>query len=259
MRSLEEGEIQLIAIDPPFCSGSVRKSERSGEDVQFDDCWKGGVQSYVQWLVPRLRECHRLLKDTGVLSLHLDQSASHYAKVELDKIFGEGNFINEIIWSYKSGGASKRSFAKKHDNILVYSRGKKWTFNVQKEKDYKRKKVGINNGGASCTHFLKDHIGVYNLVIPRDVWEIPIINSQAHERAGYPTQKPLPLYEKIIKAFTNEEDIVADFFCGSGTTLVASQNLGRKWIGADASNYAINFVCRRMNRDHNVYPPIRRA
>ena len=128
MRSLEGGKIDLIYIDPPFCAQNVYKSKAWGKEVSFNDEWGGGINSYLRWLVPRLRECHRLLKETGSLFLHLDQRSSHYARMELDKIFGESNFVNELIWCYSGGGASKRWFSKKHDTILFYSKTKKYKF-----------------------------------------------------------------------------------------------------------------------------------
>ena len=215
----------------------------------------GGIQSYIHWLKPRLQECRRLLSDKGVFCLHLDQKSVHYAKVELDKIFGEKNFVNEIIWFYRTGGNSKKFFARKHDTILVYSKSKNWTFNLSKEKSYtksKGRKAGVQNYGAGNCEFFEDENGVYNLTYLKDVWEIPYINSQAKERVGYPTQKPIALLDRLIEAFTNKEDLVADFFFGCGTTISSAIGLGRRFTGCDVSGQAIKVIKKRMTRDHNL-------
>ena len=222
----------------------------------------GGIASYRLWLKQRLREMHRLLKKDGVLCVHLDYNAVHYIKVDLDEIFGQGNFdrgskhlINQIIWFYKTGGASKKQFSKKHDVILVYGKSGNWTFNPVKEKTYtkaKGRKAGVQNYGAGDCEFFEDEYGVYNLTYEKDVWDISYINSQAKERLGYPTQKPIALLNKIIKAFTNKNDIVADFFCGCASTISSAHGLGRYWLGVDVSKEASKIIRKRMARDHRL-------
>ncbi len=261
MRSLEGGKIDLIYIDPPFCAQNVFKSKAWGKEVSFNDSWGGGVQSYIRWLVPRLRECHRLLKDTGSFFLHLDQRSSHYARVELDKIFGEKNFVNEIIWCYSNSGRSKRGFVKKHDTILFYAKTKKFFWNNYKipisqdyldshyrQKDSKGKRCRIRiDAGKKRVYYPED--GVYC----NDWWvDIPSLNSMAKERLGYPTQKPLTLLERIIESTTKKNSIIADFFCGCGTTVSAAQNLGRKWLGVDISKDAIKVIEQRMLQEHKL-------
>ena len=265
MKQLPTESINMIYIDPPFNTGTVRKSKTWDREIQlgdFDDKWGGGIASYRLWLKQRLRQMHRLLKKDGVLCVHLDYNAVHYAKVDLDEIFGQGSYdkgskhlINEIIWFYKTGGASKKQFAKKHDVILIYGKSKSWTFNPKKEKTYtksKGRKAGIQNYGAGDCEFFEDENGVYNLTYEKDVWDIPYLNSQARERLGYPTQKPRALLDKIIKAFTNKNDIVADFFCGCGTTISSAESLGRYWLGVDASKKASKVIRKRMARDHDL-------
>ena len=161
MKELEPNKIDLIYIDPPFCSQSVQKSKAWGKKiVDFNDSWGGGVNSYIRWLVPRLRECHRLLKDTDVFCLHLDYRSVHYAKIELDKIFGRNNFVNEIIWLYKTGGSSKKYFSRKHDTILCYAKDfKNLKFNYQKEKSYLSHKYGFKN-----IEIKEDKNGFYTMV-----------------------------------------------------------------------------------------------
>jgi site-specific DNA-methyltransferase (adenine-specific) len=126
----------------------------------------------------------------------------------MNQIFGMKNFQNEIIWHYRTGGDSKKKWSKKHDTILFYSKTKKFIFNTQKEKAYtksKSRKAGIINYGAGEAEFFEDEKGVYNIVIARDVWNISYINSQSKERTEYPTQKPLALLKRIIKASSNGE------------------------------------------------------
>ena len=256
MQSLEPGKIDLIYIDPPFCAQNVFKSKAWGKEVSFNDSWGGGVNSYIRWLVPRLKECHRLLKDTGIFCLHLDQRSSHYARVALDKIFGENNMVNELIWCYRGGGVPKKAFAKKHDTILVYSKTKNWTFNVDEVRN-----PYSDDTKERCRHtarsFRKNKTydkwkpnpkGKH----PEDWLEIQPIMPSSKERLGYPTQKPLALLEKLISAFSNKDSIIADFFCGCGTTVSAAQNLGRKWLGADISRDAISVIRERMARDHKL-------
>ena len=222
------------------------------------------MNGYINFLSERLREMHRLLKPTGSLFVHLDWRMSHYIKIELDKIFGvknpalsNTNFVNEIIWHYKTGGASKKSFARKHDNILFYSKDfKKKKFFPKKEKNYtksKSRKPGLQNYGQADCEFFKDSNGVYNLTYVKDVWDIPYINSMAKERTGWPTQKPIALLDRIIKATTEEKDLVADFFCGCGTAIVAAQRLNRKWIGMDASKTACEVMLKRIREDEPLF------
>ena len=262
MRELEPNKIQLIYIDPPFCAQNVLKSKAWGKKiVSFNDEWGGGVQSYIRWLVPRLRECHRLLSPTGVFCLHLDQRSSHYARVELDKIFGSKNFINEIIWCYSNSGRSSKGFCKKHDTILIYSKTKSFFWNnykipvsekylnshyKQKDKNGKRCRIRID-AGKERIYYPK------NGMTCNDWWiDVPSVNSVAKERLGYPTQKPLALLDRLIKAFTNKGDMVLDSFCGCGTTISSAQNLGRKWLGIDLSKDAIQVIKKRMVKEHGL-------
>ena len=253
MRTLPSESIDLIYIDPPFFSGRDYKMifEDQNEIITFNDIWDGGLPTYQIWLNARLLEMKRLLKKTGSIYVHLDWHASHYIKVEMDKIFGYDNFRNEIVWRYKTGGSSKRNFAKKHDVLLLYSKTNDYFLSLPKEKTYtksKSRKAGIVNYGAGETEFYEDENGVYNLVNMSDVWDISYINSQATERIGYPTQKPEALLERIIKASSKEGDVVADFFCGGGTTPAVAQRLGRGWIACDLSRIAVEVTKGRVLR-----------
>lgn len=226
MRMMKDDSIDLIATDPPFDKGKVFK----GKDFEFSDIY----DNFLEYMIPRMHEMHRLLKPSGSLYWHCDPSISHYLKIELDKIFGIKNFRNEIAWCYTGPTTSKvKQFPKKHDSIFWYSKSNEWTFN----KDTIRipyKAIG-KSGFKTCpadldriNHLLK--IGK----IPEDYWkDIGSMGANRKEVVGYPTQKPIKLYERIIKASSNEGDVVLDPFCGSGTTLVAAHKNGRKWIGID--------------------------
>ena len=164
--------------------------------------------AFLCWLAVRVLECHRVLKPTGSMYLHIDHTAHAYVKAMMDAIFERKNFRNEIVWSYRTGGVSKRRFARKHDTILFYSKSDRYTYNYQQEKAYTKSQgrtAGIVNYGGASAEFFEDEHGVYNMVGMRDVWDIPYINSQAKERTGYPTQKPVALYERIIKASATRE------------------------------------------------------
>ena len=208
---------------------------------------------YLSYMAIRLMECHRVLKETGSLYLHCDPTMSHYLKILLDIIFTSQNFRNEIIWSYKTGGTSKKHFSKKHDILLFYAKNKEGKyFNVLKEKSYTRSKnrrTGQTNYGQGEVRFLKDDRGIYNIVNMKDVWEIPYINSMAKERLGYPTQKPLALLKRIIRASCPEGGVVLDPFCGCATTCVAAEGLEREWIGIDTSIKAYELVKKRLTEE----------
>ena len=273
MRDMPSECIDLIYIDPPFGTQSLWKSnsiKRGFGEFQFYDMWDKkvtgvtGVNGYINFMVERLRHMHRLLKPTGSLFVHLDWRMAHYIKIELDKIFGvtnpassNTNFVNEIIWHYKTGGASGKSFARKHDTLLFYSKDyKKKQFFAFKEKNYtkaKNRKPGRQNYGQADCDFFEDENGVYNLTYIKDVWDIPYINSQAKERTGWPTQKPLKLLDRIITATTKKNDLVADFFCGCGTSVVSAQRLERKWIGFDASMTACEVMLDRIKEDEPLF------
>lgn len=258
-----KGQIDLIYIDPPFDVGAdftmdvqigdekdtVTKDQSMMEMVAYSDTWGKGTASYIQMMSDRLVLAKELLSEKGSIYIHCDWRVNYYLRSVLDDIFGKDNFKNEIIWSYRTGGASQTSWSQKHDYLLFYVKTPKYTFNTQKEKAYtksKSRKPGLVNYGAGFAEFFEDENGIYNWVISRDVWEISYINSQASERLDYPTQKPEELLERIIKASSNEGDLVADFFCGSGTTGAVAEKLGRRWIMADLGRFAIHTTRKRM-------------
>ena len=241
MKDLPSKSIDLIYCDILYGTG---RDFGDYKDLPAD---KDKIEEFYY---PRVREIHRLLKNTGSIYLQMDTRINHWLRVILDNVFGYNNFRNEIIWSYRNGGTTDKKFNNKHDNILFYSKTDGYKFNPTKEKSYtksKSRKPGIVNYGGKKVKFFKDELGVYTWVKAKDVWNIPYINSQANERVDYQTQKPKKLLERIIKASSDKGDIVADFFMGSGTTIVVAEELDRKWIGCDINQKAINITKERLS------------
>jgi DNA modification methylase len=232
MRQLPSESIDLIYIDPPFFSGrqyNIIFGDQN-EVRSFTDIWEGGMPGYLIWLNARLYEMKRLLKKTGSIYVHCDWHASHYIKVEMDKIFGYENFLNEVVWCYGLGGSSNRYWPRKHDVILWYSKVKDGHF------------------------FEPDLVPATSMRMAGqlkkapDYWDIPTINNMAKERIGYPTQKPEALLERIIKSSCPPGGVVGDFFCGGGTTPAVAQRLGRRWIACDQSRVAVAVTADRLIR-----------
>jgi len=215
----------------------------------IQDTHSQAMMAYVTYMTQRLIEMHRVLKDTGSLYLHVDPTASHYLKIVLDRIFGKENFRNEIVWRYETGGIPKRDFSRKHDIILRYSKTDKYVFFSKEIKEPRSDEVlrRIATGSKHATRS-KDTIRH-----PSDVFLIPAINAMSKERTGYPTQKPLALLQRIIKASSNAGDVVFDPFCGCATTCVAAQQLGRKWIGIDISTKASGILIGRLSDDARLF------
>lgn len=251
----DNGGIKLIYIDPPFDVGadftmnvefgdgeSYEKQPNILEQIAYRDTWGMGQDSFLSMIYERLLLMRDLLSDDGSIYVHCDWRLNSSIRIIMDDIFGKDNFKNEIVWCYKSQGASKSHFSRKHDNILFYTKSDNYTFNIEMEKSYKLPHAGIN---ASVTYY-EDENGMYTLVLPRDYWMIPYLGSSSLEKNGYPTQKPENLIKKIIKSSTNEGDIVCDFFVGSGTTSAISEKLNRKWICTDLGKFSIHTTRKRM-------------
>lgn len=246
--------VDLIYLDPPFFSN--RNYEviwgDEAEIRSFEDRWEGGVHVYVEWMRDRVMEMHRLLKPTGSFYLHCDWHAVHYLKQMLDAVFGDDQFQNEIIWYYRGAGVSPRRWARRHDNILFYTKGKTWTFNVDPVRDEYAAatkarfeyKVGNVRGTADYGRQALNPSGKH----PDDVWELSIVAPSARDRLGYPTQKPEKLMERIILASSNPGDVVLDPFAGCGTTLVVAQRFKRAWVGIDISPTAVRLIEARMRK-----------
>ncbi|MDD2216499.1 MAG: site-specific DNA-methyltransferase, partial [Eubacteriales bacterium] len=217
--------LNLIYIDPPFFTKSNYGMEiklktdnisriPTIKQKAYQDTWEKGMEEYLKMLVPRLLLMKDLLAKEGSLWVHLDWHAVHYVKLILDEIFGEKNFINEVIWHYKSGGASKRCFAKKHDTLLFYAKSSSYYFAARKEKSYNR---GFKPYRFKGVKEFRDEQGWYTMVNRKDVWQLDMVGRTSAERTGYVTQKPEALIERILESCTGEGDLCADFFGGSGT------------------------------------------
>jgi len=266
MKTLPSESIDLIYIDPPFFSNrnyAIVWNDK-GEIASFKDIWSGGVETYINWLFPRVEEMYRLLKSTGSLYLHCDWHANSYIRVHiLDKIFGKENFRNEIIWYYKRWTNTSKDFQRMHDIIFRYCKSKDYVFTKPIQPYSKPELIentvrGIVNGKLVR---LKDEKGNYierkkksKGVLMHDVWQdINFIPPTSKERIGYPTQKPEKLLERIIKASSNEGNTVADFFLGGGTTIVVAEKLNRNWIGVDSSVAAIKITENRLYKEKDLF------
>lgn len=249
------GKVNLIYIDPPFFSKSsydaVIKLESetmkqsSNVKVQaYQDIWEKGLYEYLKMLTVRFYMMKDLLADEGCFWVHLDWHVVHYVKIILDEIFGEKNFVNEIIWQYKSGGTSKKHFSRKHDTLLFYSKTPKYFFKPQTEKSYNR---GFKPYRFKGVKEYRDETGWYTMVNMKDVWNIDMVGRTSGERTGYATQKPEALLSRIIESCTREGDVCADFFGGSGTLCAVAEKSGRKWICCDYGDCAIANAHKRMS------------
>ena len=251
------GKVKMIYIDPPFFSkanyeatlslaDSASNKGRKVRHLAYEDIWEKGMEDYLKMMATRLLFIKDLLTEDGTVWVHLDWHSVHYVKILLDEIFGDDNFINEIIWQYKSGGSTKKHFARKHDNILVYGKSPKYYLKLPKEKSYNR---GLKPYKFKGVEEFCDEIGWYTMVNMKDVWNIDMVGRTARERTGYATQKPEALLARIVEAASCEGDIVGDFFCGSGTLAAVASKLGRKWLCCDSSPVAIAACLKRFLRD----------
>ena len=246
MRHLPSESIDLIYIDPPFFSGrqyNVIFGDRN-EIRSFSDIWEGGLDGYLIWLNARLLEMKRLLTRTGSIVVHLDWHASHYVKVELDKIFGYDRFQNELVWCYRGGGISRKRYGRKHDILLWYSKGSEWFFDPQYT-EYSESTRAVT--GKTGRRVNQTEIDLERGAHMPDWWsDINSLQTWSPGRIGYPTEKPVPLMERIVQSLSPSEGVVADFFCGGGTTPLAAQRLGRRWIAADQSRVAVAVTADRI-------------
>ena len=218
-----------------------------GYDFVLDNAatrWQGATRAYMAFMGPRIVEMHRLLKPTGSIYLHCDPTMSHYLKVMMDAVFGQDNFQNEVIWSYNSGGGTKSRYGRKHDTLLFYSKGGIFTFNADE--------VRVPYASVIPDKWAENFNEKGK--VSGDVLTVKRLANRAKERLGYPTQKPRELYEFLIKASSNEGDIVFDPFCGCGTTLDAAESLNRQWIGIDITIFALEPVQRRLFNQHQLRP-----
>ena len=255
-----ENGVRLIYLDPPFRTGEsfkmrIGKGKQAQTVVLYED--KLDEESYLKWLGRILRGCHRLLDPQGSIYLHLDYRMSHKARVLLDEIFGESNFMNEIIWAYRSGGRATRCYPRKHDTILFYRKSKKVLFNIKavgtprgpERRNHMKRFIdedgriafSIRSNGKTYTYY-ED-----SLIYPSDVWsDIEHLQQKDRERTGFLTQKPESLLKRIIAASSEPGDLVVDLFSGSGTSASVATKLGRRFIAVDQSSVACALLRRRQ-------------
>ena len=242
-----KGKVKLIYIDPPFASTDEFHNKKGAK--AYSDKVKG--TSFIEFLRRRLIMANEILAEDGSIFVHLDYRMAHYVKSIMDEIFGKNNLRNEIVWAYTGPGApNMKQFNRKHDTIFWYSKGDKWTFNDENiREEYKDPNQGLRRAfGAKYSEedVLKNR---ERGKVPEDWWYIPVIARQkidGIERTGYPTEKPFKLLERIIKATTNEGDIVMDFFGGSGMTAFVAEKLNRKWILCDIGKLSIFTTQKRI-------------
>ncbi len=296
LRGMNSNSVDLIYLDPPFNSkkqysapigspayGAKFKDAWSLEDV--DMAWLGqiaekspplatvisaaglvsgkGNKAYLIFMGARLVEMHRILKDTGSIYLHCDQTMSHSLKMVMDAIFGDKNFRNEIVWGYKTGGVpnTRGAFARKHDTILFYAKGKN-KFNMLCQKSYVPTLPEPHTPSGKRLGVERDKITKYRMVRMRDHWvntgimpgeDVKELYRNDRERTGYPTQKPLSLLRRIINASTDEGDVVLDPFCGCATAMVAAEGERRQWVGIDISSSAQDLVRLRLQDAQDMH------
>lgn len=244
-----KGKVKLIYIDPPFATQDEFQNKEGAK--AYNDKKKGA--EFLEFLRRRLILARELLADDGSIYVHMDQKMGHYVKVIMDEVFGKNNFKNEIVWHYSSGGNPKDRFKKNHDYILFYTKNYNAIFNIQKQPpsnpdrynliDGEGRKYMINYGKAYYLDEGNDADDVWSYLLEK---KFGILNSQSKERTGYPTQKSEALLERIIKASTNEDDLVMDFFGGSGTTMAAAEKLGRRWITCDLGKLSYLTMQKRI-------------
>ncbi len=288
--------VDLIATDPPFNKSKDFHStpDKLGKGASFHDRWNwkdhvhtdwvehlevempalmeaiesglnahsSAMGAYLCYMSVRLLEMHRVLKPTGSIYLHCDPTASHYLKACMDAIFGRNQFRNEIIWSYQGTANPRRTFKRKHDNILFYAKDSRLSYfsdagSSEPVSDFSKSKYTQEDERGRFKTIRHPDGTIHKQYIRetqrmRDVWEMPILNAMAKERTGYPTQKPLKLYERMIRASSQENDVVLDPFAGCATTCIAAERLGRQWVGIDLWEGAKDIVIRRMERQRTL-------
>lgn len=231
------GLFDFIYIDPPFFTNRQYRD--------YGDCWPGGIDAFLDMMRPRLAAMRELLSDTGLIAVHLDHHAVHYVKVMMDGIFGMDRFVNELIWAYRSGGSGRRSFARKHDNILLYSKTKNYFFEPQRERSYNRGNRPYRFKGVE--EYPDESGNWYTLVNCKDVLNIDMVGRTSGERTGYSTQKPEALLKLLIKSCCPEGGLCADFFAGSGTLGAAAAACGRRFLLCDVNPEAVKVCKRRLD------------
>ena len=306
LHGMNSETVDLIYLDPPFNSKRTYEAPIGSRaaGTSFKDIWtwqdvdeaylermvdnypylvqfiqsveilhSKAMMSYLTYMTQRIIEMHRVLKPTGCLYLHVDPVASHYLKIVLDRIFGQRNFRNEVIWLYEGRELRKTSYNPKHDVLLFYSKSRRMTFNWKaiglplketsrkamsrfEDEDGRPYVLRYKQGGGFAPKSMERSAKVYRQYVPQAVpprdW-IQVDYARKEERTGYRTQKPLALLRRIIKASSNEGDMVMDPFCGCATTCVAAQQLERRWIGIDIESKAAELVVERLSDDAGLF------
>ena len=277
--------IDLIYIDPPFDTGadfSIRMEIDGGDFIKeptvieqkaYRDAWGVGpaerargvthLDRYLRWFYETVVVLHELLSPKGAIYVHLDWHVGHYAKAVLDEVFGTENFRNEIIWAYRSGGASKReALPRKHDIIFLYSKSRQFAIRPKTERQYLAKPFMGSKTDTQGRYYVDT---ILRDVVEGEIMTVegdgtlrpfncrPVLNLSA-ERTGFPNQKPEGLLSLLLEIATDPGDLVADFFVGSGTTAVVAENLGRRWIAADLSRFAVHTTRKRLLDSANLSP-----
>ena len=296
LRQMNSESVDLIATDPPFNKGRDFHAtpDSLAKGASFQDRWSWETDVHQEWvdhitddhpsvmnvvqgsrssygddmgaflcfMAVRLLAMRRVLKPTGSIYLHCDPTASHYLKELMDAVFGRKNFVNELVWRYSWGVHVSSRWNRKHDTIFFYAKGGTWTFNskevMQKRENEVLRRLSTGIKGATMAAD-KSKTKDKRFKLPSDVWDIPTINGMAKERVGYPTQKPIALYERIIKASSNYGDIVLDPFAGCATTCVAAERLKRQWVGIDIWDKAHETVVDRLRGEGELFGKVHYA
>ncbi|MXW84087.1 MAG: hypothetical protein F4246_13405 [Rhodothermaceae bacterium] len=292
LRGFNSECVDLIYLDPPFNSNANYAAPIGSQaaGAEFKDTWGlsdinlawhgeikhdhpglyallqatrdihgDSMMSYLIYMAIRIMELRRVLKPTGSIYLHCDPTASHYLKLLMDSVFGKKNFRNEIVWQYYMGGKPKKDFARKHDILLRYAKTETWIFNplsVDRHLDFK---PSLTDDSANAKTW-KNALGYWSRVTCPDVWQIKSVFNMSKQYVGYPTQKPLALLQRIIKASSNYGDVILDPFCGCATACIAAEMEEREWVGIDISPKAADLVEHRMVKEVGVlYAGIHRS
>ncbi len=248
----KQGGLKLIYIDPPFDVGSdfLMNIEIGDETfagkIAYRDSWGRGTDSFISMIYERLVLMRDLLAEDGTIYVHCDYRVNSLIRLVLNEIFGAENILNEVIWCYRQGGRATDTFGQKHETLYWFRKGRSHCFNADPVRipyvgtgGYQTSGKGVKIGNKV---YLPNELGK----IPEDWWDIPALPPMSSERSGYPTQKPEALLERIIKSSSNEGDLVADFFCGSGTMAAVAEKTGRKWIACDSGKFAVHTTRKRM-------------
>lgn len=259
MKKMQSSTVDMVYLDPPFFTNQHHSSinrERT-QKFSFSDVWNG-LSEYAEFMEDRLKQVHRLLKGTGSVFVHCDKNGNFLLRGLLNDIFGEDQFRSEIIWTYRRWSNSAKGLMPAHQTIFFYSKTDQFKFNriycpysettnvdqilqLRARDEFGVSSYATNANGENIYSGIKQGVPL------SDVWEIPFLNPKAKERTGYPTQKPVLLLERVVEISTEPGNLVLDPFCGSGTTLVAAKILGRRSIGMDCSEEAVDLAKRRLD------------